>query len=1776
MLTKIKLPTKMLAVLLTMLMVISVVPMQSFAAEVKNKAYSESVDSISDNDKIIKREILEKRNDYSRTYLLEDGTYCTLSFFEPIGDDNQVDLSKKTVNEIASKLQSDCINNRGITVGKSYTGTTNPTATLRAVDDNDSIVYNTITLDDSNFGVININNVLDTINNYNKSNATINVKIFLNCTGVTSENTISIRPIKTLLDNNSSLFDQLDNEWANNDIIDYNTIDISGRYVWDVTSEYIKMENGTIENGGFLLTNDSYTPVTFSVGYIERIYRVIDEQDFGFSYHEVDMGRAGIVYINDYTNTLLLKRDEVGIDGNILPVFITRYIDNIDINKSFGSGGRWNYDCKLAYEGNSFIWNMLDGQSAKFQVCVGETDAQNRQKWEAHGYNSEDYVLWVNTNLSNSFDYSNNIIIDEDGYVYKFNEYGKLVTIESPYNINDQLNVCYYGDTIDYITDGVGRKYDFVIDPISGAVTSIIVKKNDNSIGVGLSYEYDTNLNLKKVIYPDNLFVEYSYDNIGRLSEIVNINGDKLIVDYYIPTSKAQNSNNPVYRNRVSGYTKMVLTSSTVEPYITDFAVEIDSDYAYRRVFNQTNRIGNSVISEALQFSRNLDTLYVTQLPMNNSLYACYSDENELLSIVVPENANNLIINGNLNETNRGGKSPKNWTTHNVSTLSSSTDISIPLHEVSSLDKYVLINNSVSINRMLSQDIPLSGLAGGKYVIKGSGIGNATIPREGHFWGIRILAKKNDNSVSTIHHMEFDASIPNEWQTRATAFEVPSDVVSLTVQIISAYQLGSVGFDSIELYKTDSAFFVNQNANSSSNTGCSCSFCTNSNCNCSCTDENLCNCVSCHLTNNETRDSHGNITNEVFSNIVNSIINSNEYTTDANYLSKITDENGIQKLYNYDIANGKLLSTQLASDATTLYAYNAIGYLTSVSQTINNAINNTSVTAITQYSYNEDKLQSITHNGFSYMYEYDDYGDLVSIKVNNSPLVSYSYVDDYYGNIGTISYANGTVLSYTYDERGNITEIEIVKTDNQTNQVVSTMLYEYEYDDYNKLISYTDYQNSTVTYYDKTVTDNNLEKTYSIIVETIDNHSVLYSMSYNSENEIAESIFGYDYTITQTTEENALYGTTTFSKSMPILFRNSNYESEFNETRDCFDRKLSEELICRPAQNNNETNGYTVTIENNYTYKTISDSQTTRLVDTYIVSLTKEYNEVDQNNDIIPVIDTTEVLNIKYDYDSAGRITVIYRYDNDLATPNYVPSMLYEYDDAGQLIAEISFDSLEARQYTYDAGGNIICKKTYENVVVSGVNGALSVSSYGVLVDTINYQYDPLWKDLLTSYNGTTINYDDLGNPTNYVGHSIDGSEVSADLEWNGKNLVSATTNDGDNYYEYTYDASGLRIGKSIYDKITYINSLEEEEFQYVKKGNIEYIWNDGVIVGYRIITYKIIEDENDGSMLFDDVTGEILTSEENVMVIKPIYDSTYSLMGVNCIDEKGGQILSGNYLFIKDNQGNIRGIVNEGNEYEISFNYDGFGNFGVGLTGATMDELNQLMQNTSNAFEQAIIAIASGLIIASIVGTTFSTTPFTYRGYLFDAELGLYYCRSRYYSPSWCRFISVDESLLTEVKMGNPLFANVFSYCHNDPTNQTDPSGEFPVGTIVAIVVAIVALVSISQVGGEYDKALKKHTQNVVDYGTNVNKKPKLKNYSGLSVYSGYIPDYKVRCQIDYNSMLTFELISRGVKWKSLSQKKKDELVGTMNIWSKWMYEKLFSYYAEKSVWSGWISAYL
>ena len=147
---------------------------------------------------------------------------------------------------------------------------------------------------------------------------------------------------------------------------------------------------------------------------------------------------------------------------------------------------------------------------------------------------------------------------------------------------------------------------------------------------------------------------------------------------------------------------------------------------------------------------------------------------------------------------------------------------------------------------------------------------------------------------------------------------------------------------------------------------------------------------------------------------------------------------------------------------------------------------------------------------------------------------------------------------------------------------------------------------------------------------------------------------------------------------------------------------------------------------------------------------------------------------LEYSYDDVGNITEVKK--NGTVTESY------SYDSLNQLVSATYGG--HTYTYTYDNGGNI-----------------LSVKKDGIAVKSYAYG-DTEWKDLLTSFNGQTITYDQIGNPLSY--------RNGFNFTWsNGRQLTGITK--GNDNISYLYNADGQRVQKTVNGSVTdyyYINGI--------------------------------------------------------------------------------------------------------------------------------------------------------------------------------------------------------------------------------------------------------------------------------------------------------------------------------------------------------------------------------
>lgn len=129
-------------------------------------------------------------------------------------------------------------------------------------------------------------------------------------------------------------------------------------------------------------------------------------------------------------------------------------------------------------------------------------------------------------------------------------------------------------------------------------------------------------------------------------------------------------------------------------------------------------------------------------------------------------------------------------------------------------------------------------------------------------------------------------------------------------------------------------------------------------------------------------------------------------------------------------------------------------------------------------------------------------------------------------------------------------------------------------------------------------------------------------------------------------------------------------------------------------------------------------------------------------------------------------------------------------------------------------------------------------------------------------------------------------------------------------------------------------------------------------------------------------------------------------------------QLVGGNWapsFYGYDGQGSVRYLTNATGAVTDTYDYDAFGNL-VARTGATAND-------------------------------------YLYRGEQFDADLGFYFLRARYYDQRRGRLLSQDGF---DGFASDPLSLHKYLYANADPVNNSDPSGFSTIGDYARLVVAI------------------------------------------------------------------------------------------------------------------------
>ncbi len=495
---------------------------------------------------------------------------------------------------------------------------------------------------------------------------------------------------------------------------------------------------------------------------------------------------------------------------------------------------------------------------------------------------------------------------------------------------------------------------------------------------------------------------------------------------------------------------------------------------------------------------------------------------------------------------------------------------------------------------------------------------------------------------------------------------------------------------------------------------------------------------------------------EVNQNIVTTAQYSNTYH--SNYLTSQTDTLGNTVTYAYDFSKGLMTSATDAKGNTTTYTYDNSDRVSSVSQS------GISVS----YSYSNDQLSEITHNGFTYNFIYDAMGRSKKISVGERVLVENMYYAET-GLLRKAEYGNGASRSYEYDKQGRVTKLLLN----------DSVRYEYTYNSEGSLTELKDVL-SGVTYryvYDL------LGRPVSVSTST----GFGIRLTYDQYNRTSDVKFSFGETQLKTTWR---YGDSegTREKNGVIYGVKYNGIEKLTYTYDALGRRTESTI--------HTTNPFVT----EYQFKDgLYSHRTSTLLE-----------KISYSNDR-PYI---------YAYDANGNITSI-------STENNGTQMLlvsYEYDALNQLVRENAAERNKTIVYTYDNGGNITSIKeyayttgevsgtpvektyTYGNTewkdLLTNYNG--TAITYDTIGNPLNWTNGKTFtwtagrqlSGVTDANNTIAYTYDDNGIRTS---KTVNG--VKTDYYLNGTTIIMQKT--GDQCIWYTYDESGnlfgLRVGSSEY-----------------------------------------------------------------------------------------------------------------------------------------------------------------------------------------------------------------------------------------------------------------------------------------------------------------------------------------------------------------------------------------
>ncbi len=323
------------------------------------------------------------------------------------------------------------------------------------------------------------------------------------------------------------------------------------------------------------------------------------------------------------------------------------------------------------------------------------------------------------------------------------------------------------------------------------------------------------------------------------------------------------------------------------------------------------------------------------------------------------------------------------------------------------------------------------------------------------------------------------------------------------------------------------------------------------------------------------------------------------------------------KTVNYEYYNGTSLVKRIWSQ------------FTDIDSTTQNAENG--------YVYEKDRITAITHNGSTYKFAYDDFGNRRTVHVGTKLLMTNQYGANN-GLLTKSTYGNGHYVENEYDYFDRITGVKYNGT---------------------KLFSYVYNSDGLVSRHIDNVNNKTYNYNYDMLgrvqrMDVSDGNSILYK--YNNLNQVTGTTYkfnGATKSSSYTYRKGGIPESTTYPNGADKIHR-------INALT-----QISAEHLITPEAGSWRTSYTYYTPEN-----TGTETYTTNLIGSYT------FNKIGRT--------------ISYTYDGSGNIKT--KADTEYSSTDKIE---YFYDELNQLIRENDPVANKTTTYVYDNGGNILEKREY-------------------------------------------------------------------------------------------------------------------------------------------------------------------------------------------------------------------------------------------------------------------------------------------------------------------------------------------------------------------------------------------------------------------------------------------------------------------------------------------------